>query len=388
MKSGSLFTGTAALDMAAAEVFGTELAWCADLDPGAAALLAHHFPAVPNLGDITKVDWDLVAKLAWVYVLTLGWPCQPWSLAGKRKGADDERALWPECERAIRALRPRYLLLENVPAVVAAGELERVATSLATYGYRFAWVCLPAAAVGAPHIRERFFLLAVAEDADSAAGGERRGAAPGQAEVWRAWADARRRGRVPAANPAREHERSVAAGDRCGQPEEQAGDRGAYAPDAAGDGRKQGRPESARIQGRPDAAERGGVASDPDGGGFPGDAECDLGATGRLEASHRDDADGRVLDWAGYAPAIRRWESVLGRPAPAPTVVGARGGRVLNPALPEWMMGLPDGWITAVPGLSRSAQLKLAGNGVVKHQAVAAYRYLLDVLERDVRGAA
>jgi DNA (cytosine-5)-methyltransferase 1 len=63
--------------------------------------------------------------------------------------------------------------------------------------------------------------------------------------------------------------------------------------------------------------------------------------------------------------------------------VGARGGRVLNPALPEWMMGLPDGWITTVPGLTRAQQLKLAGNGVVKHQAVAAYRYLLDVLERD-----
>lgn len=71
-----------------------------------------------------------------------------------------------------------------------------------------------------------------------------------------------------------------------------------------------------------------------------------------------------------------------------PTVPGARGGRTLNPALPEWMMGLPDGWITSVPGLSRAAQLKLAGNGVVKHQAVAAYRYLLDVFEVDVRGAA
>jgi DNA (cytosine-5)-methyltransferase 1 len=378
MRSGSLFTGTAALDMAAAEIFGAQPTWCADLDPGAVALLAHHYPDLPNLGDITKVDWDLVAKLAWVYVLTLGWPCQPFSLAGKRKGADDERALWPECERAIRALRPRYLLLENVPAVVAAGELERVATSLATCGYRFAWVCLPAAAVGAPHIRERFFLLAVAEDADGATGGERWGAAPGQTEGRRARADARRRSRVPAADPAREHERAVAARDRRGQPEEPARNRGALAADAARDGREQGRPESARVERRPDAAEHGGAAADADRGGRG------LVERGEPSVEARDDADGRsALDWAGYTPAILRWEAILGRPAPAPTVVGARGGRVLNPALPEWMMGLPDGWITTVPGLTRAQQLKLAGNGVVKHQAVAAYRYLLDVLERD-----
>lgn len=62
--------------------------------------------------------------------------------------------------------------------------------------------------------------------------------------------------------------------------------------------------------------------------------------------------------------------------------------RVLNPALPEWMMGLPDGWITGVPGLTRTQQIKLSGNGVVKQQAVAAFRYLLDVLEQDLERAA
>jgi hypothetical protein len=147
---------------------------------------------------------------------------------------------------------------------------------------------------------------------------------------------------------------------------------------AARDGREQGRPESARVERRPDAAEHGGAAADADRGGRG------LVERGEPSVEARDDADGRsALDWAGYTPAILRWEAILGRPAPAPTVVGARGGRVLNPALPEWMMGLPDGWITTVPGLTRAQQLKLAGNGVVKHQAVAAYRYLLDVLERD-----
>lgn len=68
--------------------------------------------------------------------------------------------------------------------------------------------------------------------------------------------------------------------------------------------------------------------------------------------------------------------------------MGARGGDALNPALVEWMMGLPDGWITGVPGLTRTQQIKLGGNGVVPRQAVAAYRYLLAVLDQDARAAA
>jgi DNA (cytosine-5)-methyltransferase 1 len=302
-RSGSLFTGTAGLDMAAHEIFDAELSWVAEHEPpdkkgrttqAAARLLAHRLPEVPNLGDITRVDWDLVAQLAPVSILTAGWPCQPFSLAGKRKGVDDERAIWPEVDRCLRSLRPRWILLENVPAVAGCGELERVATTLASVGYRFAWVCLPASAVGAPHRRVRFFLLAVAEDTDGATGDQRRSAAPRQEKGRRTRADSCRRGRVPAS-----------------------------------------------------------------------------------ETGH--------ADWAGYEPAIRRWERILGRQAPVPTVVGARGGRTLNPALAEWMMGLPDGWITEVPNLSRAAMMKLVGNGVVPRQATVAYRYLLGVLDEDAR---
>lgn len=96
---------------------------------------------------------------------------------------------------------------------------------------------------------------------------------------------------------------------------------------------------------------------------------------------HGHDADRRVLDWGRYEPAIQRWEQLLGRPAPVPTTTGTRGGQVLNPALAEWMMGLPDGWITHVPGLSRNDMLRLTGNGVVPQQAAAAYRWLLPQLE-------
>ncbi|MFD9256974.1 DNA cytosine methyltransferase, partial [Streptomyces sp. NPDC059538] len=80
------------------------------------------------------------------------------------------------------------------------------------------------------------------------------------------------------------------------------------------------------------------------------------------------------LDWGDYGPAVRRWEAVLGRPAPWPTDALGR----LNPVFSEWLMGWPDGWVTAVPGLTRSAMLRAIGNGVVPQQAQAAIRLLAE----------
>lgn len=84
-----------------------------------------------------------------------------------------------------------------------------------------------------------------------------------------------------------------------------------------------------------------------------------------------------VIQWGVYEPAIRRWEAVLGREAPAPTETGPKGGQRLSPRAVEWMMGLPAGHVTAVPGISRNEQLKALGNGVVPAQAAAALRILL-----------
>lgn len=86
-------------------------------------------------------------------------------------------------------------------------------------------------------------------------------------------------------------------------------------------------------------------------------------------------------DWVGtngvdYGPAIRRWEAVLGRHAPEPTIIGPRGGRRLNPAFSEWMMGVSAGHITAVPDLSYEDQLRAIGNGVVWQQGAHALRVL------------
>lgn len=87
--------------------------------------------------------------------------------------------------------------------------------------------------------------------------------------------------------------------------------------------------------------------------------------------------DNGNISWAKYAQAIERWERITGRDAPDPVVIGPKGGRVLNPRLVEWMMGLLPGWVTDIPGLSRAQYLKILGNGVVPQQAEAALDEIL-----------
>ena len=91
------------------------------------------------------------------------------------------------------------------------------------------------------------------------------------------------------------------------------------------------------------------------------------------------------MDWADYAAAIRRWEGVLGRPAPDPTEPGKSGDPRLSPAFVEWMMGLPAGWVTdPAIGISRNDQLKALGNGVVPQQAALALDVLLQGASDDL----
>ncbi|MFJ9694915.1 hypothetical protein [Kitasatospora sp. NPDC101183] len=94
------------------------------------------------------------------------------------------------------------------------------------------------------------------------------------------------------------------------------------------------------------------------------------------------DEDG-VQDWAEYEPAIRRQEAFSGRPAPLPTEVGPKGGRRLTADFAEWLMWLPDGHVTDVPGLTRTQQLHKIGNGVVPAQAYEAFRWLMQQNEEE-----
>lgn len=348
MKVGSLFTGYGGLDMASRAVFGGELAWVSDNHPSAVKLLAHRHPEVPNLGDITAIDW---AQVELVDLIAAGFPCQDISNAGQRAGIEGARSgLWSYVGDAVRVLRPQHLVLENVSALLVRG-LDRVAADLAAIGYDLRWTCVRASDVGAPHRRERWFGYATPQDADRTAGSERRIAAPGQAESRWAWADAGGRGGASSSDPRyrSEPERAWSSRREAGQ-----------WPSIGGEPRCRGEDASHADSTRPQGAQPA--------------RRCELPARGAGE-----------MDWGQFGPAVHRWENVLGRHAPEPTQSGRGDSRVLNPRFVEWMQGLESGWVTDVPGLSRSDMLRLLGNGVVPQQGEAALRWLVG---REVREAA
>ncbi|MFJ9694916.1 DNA cytosine methyltransferase [Kitasatospora sp. NPDC101183] len=158
-----LCAGYGGLGMAVEQLTGDHVAFVAESDPAASAVLAERFPGVSNVGDITAYDWRKL--IGHVDIITAGFPCQDISTAGQGAGIDGERSgIWRNVADAVRVLRPRMLFVENVSAIRSRG-LGRVLADLAAIGYDARWVCLRASAVGAAHHRDRFFCLAVPADA-------------------------------------------------------------------------------------------------------------------------------------------------------------------------------------------------------------------------------
>jgi DNA-cytosine methyltransferase len=155
MMFGSLFSGIGGIDLGLQRA-GMTPAWHSEIEPYACRVLAKHWPDVPNLGDIRDIDWTGVAG---VDLVAGGYPCQPFSHAGVRRGEEDPRHLWPMFAECIRVVRPRYALLENVSGHLSLG-FGSVLADLAALGYDAQWDCIPAAAVGAPHLRDRVFVIA------------------------------------------------------------------------------------------------------------------------------------------------------------------------------------------------------------------------------------
>ncbi|MET0993130.1 MAG: DNA (cytosine-5-)-methyltransferase [Mycobacterium sp.] len=330
MKLGELFAGYGGLGLAVEEVFGAELAWVSEWEHAPSKILAHHWPNVPNYGDVTKIDW---ANIEPVDIISGGSPCQDLSLAGKRRGMQDgtRSNLWESMREGIAIIRPKYVVWENVRGALSAeavsasdmghgtgflGErdghlraLGRVLGDLADLGFDAEWRGLRAADVGAPHGRFRIFILAANRDH---VGSDRAGQ----------WAEQNRRGQL--AN----------GGDSAPQP--------------ASIGGREGWAEHARQQGRPDAIKRSAST-----------------------------------DWGVYEPAVRRWEAMRGT-APAAVELNAKSNPRLSPRFAEWMMGLPDGWVTdPAIGLTRNDQLKACGNGVVPQQAIAALSDMLAAFQEE-----
>jgi DNA (cytosine-5)-methyltransferase 1 len=155
MKIGSLCTGYGGLDMAVEAYFAAETVWCAEYDKYASQLITERFN-YPNYGDIKSINW---AQLEPIDILTAGYPCQPFSSAGYRKGTDDERHIFPYILEAISTLRPRWVILENVRGHLSLG-LKEVLAGLAKIGYDARWEVVRASDVGAPHQRARLYIAA------------------------------------------------------------------------------------------------------------------------------------------------------------------------------------------------------------------------------------
>ncbi|MER6132144.1 DNA cytosine methyltransferase [Streptomyces sp. NPDC001815] len=286
--------------------------------------------------------------------------------------------LWHHVVRAVEALNPCLVVIENVrglltspagspgdvefcpwclgdtagqPAVRALGA---VLGSLADLRFDARWCMLRAADVGAPHRRERIFLTAwpsgritAAQDADQQPGGQRRQSAPGETQAGRPWPEPGGRGRVAPAHP-------------------------------EGLGRYEGFTQPApRQRGLDPALSCGAPTAHHERGPHPYDRSAqgsrELDAIRSAAAAVRGSGvrGGRTETWGPYAAAIARWEG-LTRPAPRPTDNAGR----LSPLFVEWMQGLPPGWVTDTPGLGRPAQLTALGNGVVPQQAARALEIL------------
>ncbi|PWK80644.1 DNA (cytosine-5)-methyltransferase 1 [Lentzea atacamensis] len=382
---GSLCTGYGGLDLGVlAALGGGRIAWCADSDPHVAQILASRMPEVPNLGDLRTIEWTQVEPID---VLVAGFPCQDISAAGKRIGIEkgERSGLWTDIVAGVRVLRPALFVVENVAALRwRNGGLHRVLGDLAEAGYDAFWRSVRACDIGAPHRRERVFLLAWprtgtdAHAADTASARRRqpRSSRPGASSTTRSPGQPARRG----------EQRHQAAAHADG-----VGCEGVHSRES------EGRPVAVRRV--PDASDHGVPERFYEPVGVPANASCDrrnerLSGTTRiaggphvalgdhLVAVTRQDGERRVgasVDWGAYTPAVRRWEQLLGRPTPYPTQLGQHGRPVLAPAFVEHLMGLPAGWVTDVQ-LPRTAQLRALGNGVVPQQATLAISLLLNDL--------
>lgn len=347
LKIGSLFSGIGGLDLAVESFFGGETVWHCEWEAEPSKVLAAHWPGVPNFGDVTAVDWSNVEP---VDIICGGFPCQDLSLAGRRSGMrpGTRSGLWADFLRAIDALKPKVVVIENVRGLLSGcaesasdselGQcprcvdpdggashspnvraLGRVLGDLSALGFDAEWHGLLASDVGAPHGRFRVFVLAYAQ-------GERfeRG--------WPAW------------------------------------QRGAGL--AHGGGGHVDAP--LKLLPTPIVSDGTGGSKNIASSDFSPQVRDITKLLPTPQVADTGDRQGNVVgetQWGEYEPVVRRWEAIT-RPAPAPTLPdGKNGNHRLAAVFPEWMMGYRAGWVTDVIG--RNPAIKACGNGVVPQQAHA-----------------
>lgn len=156
---GSLFSGIGGLELGLERAGFGPVIWQAENNPFCLKVLERHWPRVRRYNTVEEID----EKTETPFLICAGFPCQPWSVAGKKKGKLDVNNLWPDTIRIIRLLRSPIVVLENVPAILANPYFGRILGDLAESGYHAKWDCIPASAVGAHHRRDRLFIVAYSE---------------------------------------------------------------------------------------------------------------------------------------------------------------------------------------------------------------------------------
>jgi len=321
MKIGSLCSGYGGLDMAIEAYYQAETVWMCDPDKSSSLVIDKRWN-LPNLGDLKTVDWASVQPID---ILSAGYPCQPFSQAGQRKGANDPRHLWPNIKKIIGTLQPRIVILENVRGHLSLG-FKEVLQDLTQIGYDSKWTIVRASDVGAPHRRERLFILAQPSNSNSIRcplvgneSGKERNQGQSQSEF-------ERLGKSPTSHP----------------------NSAPY---------QQLRGTTRTVPGKGEEVIN---RADWEIVGF-GSQTIRNSDTEQLSANRQ----AQRLGWRFETPfelSMRRTPNPLDQSK-------------LNPIFVEYMMGLPEGWVTDL-GFSRAQQFKLLGNGVVPQQAYEAVRRL------------
>lgn len=447
LKVGGMFAGYGGLEMALHDVFGAEPAWFCEFEPpkepgkkpprqAASMILAHHWPDVPNHGDVTAVDWSAVEP---VDIVAAGSPCPDLSGAGKRAGMrpGTRSGLWASVCDAVEIIRPRLVVWENVRGALNASAasasdlvdssgpmgdwgrghlraLGRVLGDLAELGYDAAWTGLRAADIGAPHGRFRVFVVAWPQSDPGALSWPQ--SDPGALlptpvvndmgaaytpDEWDEWTT-----RLKASHGngnGHGASLSVEALRLLPTPTAQVGENGGT---QHPDKRRAGghTPTIAdvaeylpRLLPTPRATD--GTKGGPNQRGSSGDlmlpSAVQLLPTPRVKNNENRQSEGYGGEdgnfygllhnperWGIYTPAIARWESIF-RDAPAPTEPTGKGGaHRLAPRFVEWMQGLADGHVTGVPGITRNDKLKALGNGVVPQQGAEGVRRCIATARR------
>lgn len=369
LKIGSLCTGYGGLDLAVEAHFNAETIWCAEFDKYASQVIEQRF-GIPNYGDIKTIKWEELPKID---ILTAGYPCQPFSHAGERKGTNDPRHIFPFIAKAIDALQPKYFIFENVRGHLSLG-FKEVLEILAPMGYIVKWGLVRASDAGAPHRRERLFIFGSLKSTDT----------NGIGFEFRKFRTQWNQGQ-PQLEPTECCQTSSNADcDSCA--ESRRANRGLSKSTSEVIDRSNWNEYGSGSKTITDtSSERLQRTWNETGNFADGDStSSNANSTGRvgsmqrlssgLDSCFNCNANDEHKSHDGQMQKLRsrfasRCEMSM-QTAPNPLVDGK-----LNAKFVEYMMGLPEGWVTDC-GLSRSQQLKMLGNGVVPQQAKLALELL------------